>query len=112
MGTIRGRTWRTLSAVLLLLAVSVSVAYAASLSDLSLTLSTSEPDATGVKHTFVFAAGTTGNVKGVRFQYCTSGSGTCTLPTGASTTASTIHADTDDQWESSQRTPQPTVLWT
>ncbi len=81
-----------LSAMLLvsMMASSVPTASAASLSSMSLTLSSSQPDATGVTHTFAFTTATAGTVKGVEFEYCTTGSGSCTTPTGLSTTGASI----------------------
>jgi hypothetical protein len=89
-------------AVLLSMVVStVPVAYAASLTSLSLTLSSSVPDATGVKHTFDFATGSAGTIKGIRYEYCTAGSGSCTTPTGLDTTSAAIDAaGTDNEFDS------------
>ena len=78
------------------------VAHAASLTSLSLTLSTSEPDATGVTHTFQYTVGTATTSKGVTFQYCTSGSGSCSAVAGLSLASAAIDTggtnDDFDDW--------------
>ena len=53
----------------------------------------SKPGGT-VNHFFTFTVPTTGNVGSIKFQYCTTASGTCTLPTGTVTTAATLGAET------------------
>lgn len=45
-----------------------------------------------VNHEFDFTVPTTGNVGSIRFEYCTLAAGTCTMPTGLSTTSATIGA--------------------
>ena len=102
----RMRTWKGMRvlvsmAVLLSMVVStVPVAYAASLTSLSLTLSSSVPDATGVNHSFDFTTATAGTIKGIRYEYCTTGSGSCTLPTGLDTTGAAIDAaGTDNEFD-------------
>lgn len=47
-----------------------------------------------VNHFFTFTLPTTGNVGSIKFQYCTTASGTCTLPTGTVTTSATLGAET------------------
>ncbi len=89
----KGAAARTILSAMLLVSMMASVvpsASAASLSSMSLTLSSSQPDATGVTHTFAFTTATAGTVKGVEFEYCTTGSGSCTTPTGLSTTGAAI----------------------
>ncbi|MFQ5860426.1 MAG: hypothetical protein ACE5IG_02610 [Dehalococcoidia bacterium] len=80
---------------------TVPLAYAASLTSLSLTLSSSVPDDTGVTHTFDFTVGTGGaTIRGIQYLYCTTGSGACTTPTGLSTTSAAIDAaGTDNEFD-------------
>jgi hypothetical protein len=89
----KGAVARTILSAMLLVSMMASVvpsASAASLSSMSLTLSSSQPDATGVTHTYAFTTATAGTVKGVEFEYCTTGSGNCTTPTGLSTAGASI----------------------
>jgi hypothetical protein len=70
-------------------------AYAATLTSRSLTLEAGASDGGSkpsgvVKHLFSFTVPTTGNVGSIKFQYCTTAGGTCTTPTGLSTTSATI----------------------
>ena len=99
-----GRFFRTLVSALLLLSMAlwaIPVVQAASLTSMTLTLSSSVPDDTGVTHTFDFTKGTSGTIKGIRFQYCDSASGSCTMPTGLVTTGADIDASgTDDEFDS------------
>ncbi len=67
---------------------------AGQLSSRSLTISTSNPSATGVTHTFNFAVATTGNIGSMEFLYCTTALGTCTAPTGLSVSSATIGTQT------------------
>ena len=85
-----------LSAMLLvsMMASAVPTASAASLTSMSLTLSSSEPDAAAVTHTFALTTATSGTIKGMEFEYCTTGSGACTTPTGLSTTGASISGGT------------------
>ena len=46
-----------------------------------------------VNHFFTFTIPTTGNVGSIQFLYCTLAAGTCTTPTGLSTTSATYGAD-------------------
>lgn len=46
-----------------------------------------------VRHAFSFTIPTTGNVGSIRFQYCTTAAGTCTMPTGLVTTSATLGAE-------------------
>jgi hypothetical protein len=43
-----------------------------------------------VNHLFTFTSGSTANIGSIQFQYCTTASGTCTMPLGLLTTAATI----------------------
>jgi hypothetical protein len=47
-----------------------------------------------VRHDFDFTVPTTGSVGSIRFEYCTSAAGACTVPTGLLTTAATLEAQT------------------
>ena len=94
---------RVLIAAMLLLSMvvgSIPVAQAASLTSMTLTLSTSAPDATAVTHTFDFAVGTAATIKGIKYEYCTSGSGACAAPTGLDTSSAVIDAGgTDNEFD-------------
>jgi hypothetical protein len=93
------------AAVLLLATVSVifkgEAVYAAQITARSLTLQPgatdggSKPGGT-VKHFFQFTLPAVGNpsVGSIKFLYCTTASGTCTMPTGLVTTSSTLGAET------------------
>ncbi len=86
-------------AVLMLLMIANGLlqgrAFAAGqLTSRSLTISTSNPSATGVTHTFNFAIATTGNIGSMEFLYCTTALGTCTAPTGLSVSSATISSQT------------------
>ena len=79
----KGQMARVLIAGMLLLSMvvgSIPVAQAASLTSMTLTMSTSAPDATGVTHTFDYTVATAATLKGMKYEYCTSGSGACTAP--------------------------------
>ena len=85
---------------LVLVVWALAVAQAASLTSLSLELSDSEPGATGVQHTFGFTLNGATTTKGIKFEYCTTASGSCSTPTGLSTTVATINtASTTDAYE-------------
>ena len=95
----KGAIARTILSAMLLVGMMASIvptASAASLTGMSLTLSSSQPDAASVTHTFAFTTATAGTVKGMQFEYCTSGSGACTTPTGLSTTGASIDTGTTD----------------
>lgn len=47
-----------------------------------------------VNHSYAFTLPTTGNVGSIKFQYCTTATGACTMPTGLVTTSATIGAQT------------------
>ena len=47
-----------------------------------------------VRHHFAFTIPTGGNVGSIKFEYCTIASGTCTTPTGLSTTSATLVNET------------------
>ncbi|HSE61321.1 MAG TPA: hypothetical protein VLA88_03425 [Candidatus Saccharimonadales bacterium] len=84
----------TLSLLALFLGVApVGHANAASLSPRKVTLGSSAPSAV-TTHKFEVTVPTTADVGSVRFWYCTTGSGTCTTPTGLSTTSATLDAQT------------------
>lgn len=106
------QTWGKKLAVILAIAITVgplfvSTANAAQLSPRNLTLlqgidggdSDTLPDGGSqpggnANHQFNFTIPTGGNVGSVRFEYCTTTEGTCTVPTGLSTTAATAGAQT------------------
>ena len=73
----------------------VFTATAAQLTSRSLTLQAGASDGGSkpggsVNHLFAFTAATTGNVGSIQFLYCTTASGTCTMPTGLVTTSATM----------------------
>jgi hypothetical protein len=47
-----------------------------------------------VNHLFSFTTGTTANIGSIQFLYCTTAGGTCTTPTGLTTTAATMGTQT------------------
>lgn len=47
-----------------------------------------------VHHAYSFTVPTSGNIGSIQFQYCTTASGTCTMPTGLVTTSATIGGST------------------
>ena len=70
-------------------------AYAAQITSRSLTLQAGATDGGSkpggvVNHLFNFTIPTTGNVGSIQFLYCTTASGTCTMPTGLVTTSATM----------------------
>ena len=60
--------------------------FAGTLSTASVSLTNSEPGQTSVGHTFTFTPASTTAIKQINFVYCTAATGTCTTPTGLSTT--------------------------
>ena len=97
------KTARIISAAAILLvqfAISLGqTAEAAQITSRKLTLVAGTTDAgskaTGVvKHQFDFTLPTTGNVGSIKFQYCTTAGGTCTMPVGLVTTSATIGVQT------------------
>lgn len=80
-------------------AVLPTSAFAAQITNRSLTLQAGATDGGSkpggvVKHKFDFTLPTSGDVGSIKFQYCTTASGSCTLPVGVSTTAATLSAQT------------------
>jgi len=72
-----------------------SSVYAAQITSRSLTLVAGTTDAGSkpggvVNHLFTFTPGSTTAIGSILFQYCTTASGTCTLPTGVVTTSATL----------------------
>jgi hypothetical protein len=70
---------------------------AAQLKPRKLTLSSSKAFVTGdpnVVHTFDFSLITAATLGSIKFEYCTTASGTCTLPTGLVTTSATLDTQT------------------
>lgn len=96
--------FRVLGSTILLAAIVIqpflpSTASAAQITTRSLELRAgatdggSKPGGT-VNHFFTYTLPTSGSVGSIKFQYCTLAAGTCTLPTGAVTTAATLGAET------------------
>ncbi len=103
--TIQKRTFAPIVGLLVLLTAFVIQAvlpvatYAAQITSRSLTLQAGTTDNGSkpggvVKHRFDFTVPTTGNVGSIKFEYCTTASGTCTTPTGLVTTSATLFAQT------------------
>lgn len=99
------QTWGKKIAIVLACALALtpvlsSTANAALLSPRNLTLVAGAGGQGGsrpsglVNHQFNFTIPTGGNVGSVRFQYCTTTEGTCTMPTGLSTSAATAGTQT------------------
>lgn len=61
-------------------------ASAATLSSRRVTISTSQPDATGVSYSFAFTTQSATTIQSMIFQFCSTPLGTCTLPGGAGAT--------------------------
>jgi hypothetical protein len=90
--------------ILLLAASVISIlqgqpVYAAQITNRSLTLQAGTTDGGSkpggvVNHQFNFTVPGGSNVGSIQFQYCTTASGTCTLPTGLVTTAATLGNET------------------
>ena len=95
----RGKIWLGASLVgLLAIVISafpISIVEAAQITSRSLTLQAGASDGGSkpggvVNHLFAFTLPTAGNVGSIQFLYCTTASGTCTLPTGLVTTSATM----------------------
>ena len=90
------------AAAILLIQFTISfgqTAEAAQITSRKLTLVAGATDAGSkpngvVKHQFDFTLPTTGSVGSIKFQYCTTAGGTCTMPVGLVTTAATIGVQT------------------
>ena len=72
-----------------------SSVYAAQITSRSLTLVAGASDGGSkpggvVNHLFTFTPGSTTSIGSILFQYCTTASGTCTMPTGLVTTSATL----------------------
>lgn len=75
-----------------------SKAHAAALEQRSVTISTSEPDATGVSYDFSFnMPGSATPVRGITMQFCTVALGTCVLPTGMDISSADVGTEAWDQ---------------
>lgn len=107
MKRVDGKRVPLLFACAVLVFASVSSAFtsqrasAAQITNRSLTLQAGATDGGSkpggvVKHHLSFTLPNTGggNVGSIKFQYCTTASGTCTLPTGTVTTSATLDAQT------------------
>ena len=88
------------SAVLLSqLILQIPTASAAQITSRSLTLQAGASDGGSkpsgiVHHLFGFTLPTAGTVGSIKFEYCTTAAGACTTPTGLTTTAATLGAET------------------
>lgn len=99
---VSGVRTRVLLCLLLVMASVVTVltpssAYAAQITTRSLTLKQQTGVTTGgsapsgvADHSFTFTPATTASIGSIRFLYCTTATGTCTTPTGMSSTAATF----------------------
>jgi len=81
--------------VLLTSLLPIQSASAAQITARSLTLQAGASDGGSkpggnVNHLFAFTTATTASIGSIQFQYCTTASGTCTLPTGLVTTSATM----------------------
>ncbi len=82
-------------AALLLASLPQAPAHAAAqLTARKATLGSSAVSPTSTTHKFDFTVATTGNVGSIKFQYCTTPSGTCTMPSGLVSTSATLSAQT------------------
>jgi len=98
------QTWGKNAAIVLAFALAISplfvaTANAALLSPRKLTLIAGASDGGSkpsgvVNHEFSFNLATSGNVGSIQYQYCTTTEGTCTKPTGLSTTSATLASET------------------
>ncbi len=66
------------------------IANADTLATRSVTISTSQPSATGVSYSFSFTPTTSVVMQGLVFKFCTAPLGTCTLPTGMNVGYATV----------------------
>lgn len=101
-----GKRIYPLLVAVVLLATSFSIvlqgvqpAYAAQITNRSLTLQPGASDGGSmpggvVNHLFAFTLPGGSNVGSIKFLYCTTASGTCTMPTGLVTTSATLGAET------------------
>jgi hypothetical protein len=95
-----GKITLILSLILILLAVYLVIpeGQAASISSRSITISDSRPSQTGVTYDFA-GTHTSTLVKCLDIQFCTSASGTCTLPTGMSVNSASATSTGWNQWD-------------
>lgn len=93
MKIIFGRTKIFLAALGLIATTTLAVTpvHAAQLTTRSVTPNTSAASATAT-HDFDFTTATTANIGSIKFEYCTTASGTCTKPAGLVTTSATLDA--------------------
>ncbi|MGH7197057.1 MAG: hypothetical protein ACREGJ_04835 [Candidatus Saccharimonadales bacterium] len=100
-----GKRVPLLLAAIVLLAATVStvfqggVAHAAQLTQRKMTLQAGATDGGSkpggvVNHLFEFTVPTEASVGSIKFEYCTTASGTCTTPTGVVTTSATLGTET------------------
>lgn len=98
------RLFRGFSALLLVVGIASpalmnGTAYASQITSRSLTLQAGTTDGGSkpggnVNHLFSFTLPTAGNVGSIKFTYCMTASGACTMPTGLVTTAATMGTQT------------------
>ncbi len=92
------QAWRVLVSLTLVLATSLfafsSSASAAQLTSRKVTIDKSAASSTDVEHLFTYTIGTTGNVGGIIYQFCTTPIGTCTKPTGMTVQSATQDGET------------------
>jgi len=92
------RAWRVLLSLSIVLATSLFAltpsASAAQLTARKVTIDKSAVSSSDVSHIFSFTIGTTGNIGGIIYQFCTTPIGTCTKPTGMAVQAATHDAET------------------
>lgn len=77
---------------LLLASFPVSPLFAAQLTPRKVTLSTSAVSPATASHTFDFTIASTANIGSIQFLYCTTASGSCTKPSGLTTTSASLSA--------------------
>jgi hypothetical protein len=57
----------------------------------------SKPSGVNVEHEFSFNTSVTGDIGSIRFEYCTTTEGACTVPTGLNTSSATLASETGSQ---------------
>jgi hypothetical protein len=94
IATLRTTIARTGVVVLLLAMLPLTPAQAAQITSRSLTLASSASNAT-TTHTYKFSVPSSTVIKSVRLQYCSSASGTCTVPNAWVNTGATLGSPTN-----------------
>lgn len=90
----------------------LSPVYAGSLTSAKVVISDSRAGQSGVTHTFSFVTGTTGIIKTIEMQYCTTPSGTCTTPNGITTTSASQGSITGLSASTTNTTTNGTLILT